>query len=90
MDTVEASGRTKRELMRETLMKIADDLAEVRSLHLDRVKTLRRELQEAEKDLTSVEAKQRAIADAILRAGVFLPMREQDGMKFNSVDVKND
>lgn len=78
--------------MRETLMKIADDLAEVRTLHLDRVKTLRRELQDAEKDLAGVEAKQRAIADAILRAGVFLPMREQDGnaMKFNSVEVKND
>jgi hypothetical protein len=78
--------------MRKTLEAIADDLAEVRSLHLDRVKTLRRELQDAEKDLASVEEKQRAIADAILRAGVFLPMREKDGnaMKFNSVDVKND
>ena len=78
--------------MKRHLEAIADDLAEVRSLHLDRVKKLRRELQDAEKDLASVEEKQRAIADAILRACVFLPMREQDGnaMKFNSVDVKND
>ena len=73
-------------------MQIADDLAEVRSLHIDRVKKLRRELEQAEQDLASVEEKQRAIADAILRAGVFLPMRERDGnaMRLNSVDVKND
>ena len=78
--------------MRKTLEAIADDLAEVRSLHLDRVKKLRRELEQAEQDLQGVEEKQRAVADAILRAGVFLPMREQDGnaMRFNSVDVKND
>ena len=78
--------------MRKTLEAIADELANDRIWHLDRVKALRMELQNAEKDLASVEEKQRAIADAILRAGVFLPMREQDGnaMKFNSVDVKND
>ena len=78
--------------MREILMQIADDLAEVRTLHIDRVKKLRWELDEAEQDLQGVEEKQRAIADAILRAGVFLPMREQDGnaMRLNSVDVKND
>lgn len=65
--------------MRKALEAIAADLAEVHALHLDRVKALRRELEEAEQDLASVVEKKAAIEEAIFRAGVFMPMREVDG-----------
>ena len=76
--------------MREILMRMADELAEIRTKQLARVKTMRDNLREQEADLAEIENRQRALAEAILKAGSFLPMRDQDAMKYNSVDVKND
>jgi hypothetical protein len=78
--------------MKKHLQKIDDDLKEIHDILLDRVNYLRRELKAAEEDLAETEKKREAITDAILRLGVFLPMRPQDecAMKFNTVDVRND
>jgi hypothetical protein len=64
--------------MKQHLQKIDDDLKEIHDILLDRVNYLRRELKAAEEDLAETEKKREAIADAILRLGVFLPMWDED------------
>ena len=82
LDALEAGTNTGRwhigQLMKKHLQKIDDDLKEIHDILLDRVNYMRRELRAAEEDLVETEKKREAIADAILRLGVFLPMRDED------------